>query len=121
VSETDEWRPDPRRWRALSVTLTAGFMSLLDVSIVAVALPSMREGLGVSPTAIQWVVSGTLPALFYLVLASTGNDYRAAVAAALAAAVVGVAAALVIAVVDWRREVHRERDDAAEQPAEQHA
>ena len=50
--------PDPRRWRALSVTLTAGFMSLLDVSIVAVALPSMREGLGASPAAIQWVVSG---------------------------------------------------------------
>ena len=50
--------PDPRRWRALSVTLTAGFMSLLDVSIVAVALASMREGLGASPAAIQWVVSG---------------------------------------------------------------
>ena len=33
-------------------------MSLLDVSIVAVALPSMREGLGASPAAIQWVVSG---------------------------------------------------------------
>ena len=49
---------DPRRWRALSVTLTAGFMSLLDVSIVAVALPSMREGLGASPAGIQWVVSG---------------------------------------------------------------
>ena len=33
-------------------------MSLLDVSIVAVALPSMGEGLGASPAAIQWVVSG---------------------------------------------------------------
>jgi MFS family permease len=243
------------------VTLTAGFMSLLDVSIVAVALPSMREGLGASPAAIQWVVSGyaltfglalvpagrlgdaigrrtmflaaltgfvvcsaaagaaqsigmlvaarlvqgvalvlaarllprgtpgrrghidvagvallgggvlalMLPlvqaesgglarlwwlflvgvvllvcfalwerrvvrhggdplldprlvtALFYLVLASTGNDFRAAVAAALAAAVVGVAAALVVAVVEWRREVHRERREAGDgQPAEQH-
>ena len=50
--------PDPGRWRALSVTLTAGFLSLLDVSIVAVALPSMGEGLGASPAAIQWVVSG---------------------------------------------------------------
>ena len=35
--------------------------------------------------------TATLPALFYLVLSSTGNDFRAAVAAALAAAVVGVA------------------------------
>jgi EmrB/QacA subfamily drug resistance transporter len=50
--------PDPHRWRALSVTLTAGFMSLLDVSIVAVALPSLREGLGATPAGVQWVVSG---------------------------------------------------------------
>jgi EmrB/QacA subfamily drug resistance transporter len=58
AADPSDHRPDPRRWRALSVTLTAGFMSLLDVSIVAVALPSMREGLGASPAAIQWVVSG---------------------------------------------------------------
>ena len=50
--------PDPRRWQALSVTLTAGFMSLLDVSIVSVALPSMQQGLGTTPAEIQWVVSG---------------------------------------------------------------
>ncbi|MDT7579161.1 MAG: hypothetical protein QOK35_425 [Pseudonocardiales bacterium] len=57
--DTDEaYTPDPRRWRALWVTLTAGFMSLLDVSIVAVALPSLREGLGATPAAVQWVVSG---------------------------------------------------------------
>ena len=56
--------------------------------------------------------TATLPALFYLVLSSTGNDFRAAIAAALATAVVGVASALVIAVVEWRREVHRERADA---------
>jgi len=50
--------PDPRRWRALSVTLVAGFMSLLDVSIVSVALPSIQQGLGTSPAGVQWVVSG---------------------------------------------------------------
>ncbi|MBF4161355.1 MFS transporter [Nocardioides sp. CBS4Y-1] len=33
-------------------------MSLLDVSIVNVAIPSMQSGLGASPGAIQWVVSG---------------------------------------------------------------
>ncbi|WP_308259203.1 MFS transporter [Pseudonocardia sp. H11422] len=49
---------DPKRWRALSVTLVAGFMSLLDVSIVSVALPSMQRGLGTSPAEVQWVVSG---------------------------------------------------------------
>jgi EmrB/QacA subfamily drug resistance transporter len=57
-SNTSDYTPDPRRWRALWVTLTAGFMSLLDVSIVAVALPSIRESLGTSPAAVQWVVSG---------------------------------------------------------------
>ncbi len=50
--------PDPNRWRALSVTLVAGFMSLLDVSIVSVALPSIQQGLGTDPAAVQWVVSG---------------------------------------------------------------
>jgi EmrB/QacA subfamily drug resistance transporter len=50
--------PDPRRWRALAVTLGAGFMSLLDVSIVNVALPSMQIGLHASAGAVQWVVSG---------------------------------------------------------------
>ncbi|MGD9988060.1 MFS transporter [Pseudonocardia sp.] len=56
---TDEtYHPDPRRWRALTVTLVAGFMGLLDVSIVSVALPSMQHGLGTSPSQVQWVVSG---------------------------------------------------------------
>jgi MFS family permease len=65
--------------------------------------------------------TATLPALFYLVLASTGNDFRSAIAAALAAAVLGVAAALVVAVIEWRREVHREQREAArDHPAEQH-
>ncbi|MBM7775357.1 EmrB/QacA subfamily drug resistance transporter [Actinokineospora baliensis] len=50
--------PDPRRWRALAVTQIAGFMALLDVSIVTVALPSMRADLGASPGGIQWVISG---------------------------------------------------------------
>jgi EmrB/QacA subfamily drug resistance transporter len=50
--------PDVNRWRALSVTLVAGFMSLLDVSIVSVALPSLQQSLGASPAAVQWVVSG---------------------------------------------------------------
>jgi EmrB/QacA subfamily drug resistance transporter len=50
--------PDPNRWRALSVTLVAGFMSLLDVSIVSVALPSLQQSLGAEPAAVQWVVSG---------------------------------------------------------------
>ena len=33
----------------LCVTLTVGFMALLDVTIVNVAIPSIREGLDTSP------------------------------------------------------------------------
>ena len=63
---------DPRRWRALWVTLVAGFMSLLDVTIVAVALPSMQRDLHASAPAIQWVVSGYALA-FALVLVTAGR------------------------------------------------
>jgi EmrB/QacA subfamily drug resistance transporter len=49
---------DPRRWRALAVTQVAGFMTLLDVSIVNVALPSIQRDLGASAGTVQWVVSG---------------------------------------------------------------
>jgi EmrB/QacA subfamily drug resistance transporter len=48
----------PARWRALTVSLIAAFMTLLDVSIVNVALPSIERDLGASAAAVQWVVSG---------------------------------------------------------------
>lgn len=65
-------QPDPKRWRALSVTLVAGFMSLLDVSIVSVALPSIQRGLGTSPSGVQWIVSGYALA-FGLMLVPAGR------------------------------------------------
>jgi EmrB/QacA subfamily drug resistance transporter len=49
---------DPRRWRALAVCVTALFMTLLDVSIVNVALPSIAAGTGAGAAELQWVVSG---------------------------------------------------------------
>ncbi|HWC79625.1 MAG TPA: MFS transporter [Pseudonocardiaceae bacterium] len=55
---TEEQAPYPGRWRALAVTLAAGFMSLLDVSIVNVALPAIQRGLPASAEGAQWVVSG---------------------------------------------------------------
>jgi EmrB/QacA subfamily drug resistance transporter len=48
----------PGRWHALTVSLVASFMTLLDVSIVNVALPSIERDLGASATSVQWVVSG---------------------------------------------------------------
>ncbi|WTO38692.1 MFS transporter [Streptomyces achromogenes] len=50
--------PDERRWKALGVCLAAGFISLLDTSIVNVALPSLEHGLGASEAVQSWVVSG---------------------------------------------------------------
>jgi EmrB/QacA subfamily drug resistance transporter len=49
---------DPRRWRALTVSLVGAFMVLLDVSIVNVALPSIEGEFGVPAGTVQWVVSG---------------------------------------------------------------
>ncbi|MFC5041455.1 MFS transporter [Ornithinimicrobium kibberense] len=64
--------PDPARWRVLAVTLAVGFMSLLDVTIVNVAIPSMRLGLDTSAATIQWVVSGYALS-FGLVLVTGGR------------------------------------------------
>ncbi|MFZ0091587.1 MAG: MFS transporter [Solirubrobacteraceae bacterium] len=50
--------PDPNRWKALAVCLVAGFMTLLDVSIVNVALPTIETGLHAGENELQWIVSG---------------------------------------------------------------
>ncbi|GGO68562.1 MFS transporter [Nonomuraea cavernae] len=49
---------DDQRRRALGICLVAAFMSGLDVSIVNVALPSIRDGLHASAGGLQWIVSG---------------------------------------------------------------
>jgi EmrB/QacA subfamily drug resistance transporter len=63
---------DPRRWRALVVTLAGGFMVLLDVTIVTVAVPAIQRGLGASASEVQWVVSG-YPLMFGLALVAGGR------------------------------------------------
>ena len=50
-------RLDGRAWAALFVLSGAIFLDDLDVSMVGVALPSIREDLGLSTTSLQWVVS----------------------------------------------------------------
>ena len=50
--------PDPARWRGLAVCLVAGSMTLLDLSIVNVALPTLRESLGADNSDISWIVAG---------------------------------------------------------------
>jgi EmrB/QacA subfamily drug resistance transporter len=63
---------DRHRWQALSVCLVAASMTLLDISIVNVALPSIREGLDASEGALQWTLSGYAVA-FGLVLVPAGR------------------------------------------------
>jgi MFS family permease len=46
-----------RGWPVLALLCTAQFVLVLDVTIVAVALPSLRERLGFSATGLQWVIS----------------------------------------------------------------
>ncbi|MFC7733738.1 MFS transporter [Actinomadura keratinilytica] len=61
-----------RRWQALAVCLVAAFMTLLDVSIVNVALPSIQQGLRASESGLQWIVSG-YALTFGLVLVPAGR------------------------------------------------
>ncbi|HKA95645.1 MAG TPA: MFS transporter [Streptosporangiaceae bacterium] len=51
-------RWSPRLWGLLVVVCGALFLDALDVSMVGVALPSIRADLGLSTASLQWVVSG---------------------------------------------------------------
>jgi EmrB/QacA subfamily drug resistance transporter len=46
-----------RAWGMLLVLCGALFLDALDVSMIGVALPSIREDLGLSTSSLQWVVS----------------------------------------------------------------
>src|SRR6202035_3802378 len=48
----------PRLWGILVVLCGALFLDALDVSMVGVALPSIRADLGLTTASLQWVVSG---------------------------------------------------------------
>jgi EmrB/QacA subfamily drug resistance transporter len=52
----DESR-DGRRWLALAVIVAAQFMVVLDVAIVNVALPSIKNDLHFTQESLQWVIT----------------------------------------------------------------
>src|SRR5947199_10867765 len=59
----------------LLVVCLAQFMVILDVSIVNVALPSIRAGLHFSTTGLQWVVNAyTLTFAGFLMLGGRCSD-----------------------------------------------
>jgi MFS family permease len=48
----------PRRWLAAIVMIVGALMDMIDVTIVNVALPTIRRDLHASATQLEWVVSG---------------------------------------------------------------
>jgi EmrB/QacA subfamily drug resistance transporter len=63
------------RWPTLVLACVAQFMVILDVSVVNVALPSIRDDLGFSATGLQWVVNAyTLTFAGFLLLGGRATD-----------------------------------------------
>src|SRR5438046_8740438 len=48
---------NPRRWLILAVVGAAFFMTILDVAIVNVAIPSIQRDLDIPESTLQWVVT----------------------------------------------------------------
>lgn len=68
---------DRSRWVALAVCCSAMFMTLLDVSVTNVALPSISAATGAGPSELQWIVSAyTLAFGLVPVLAGKLGDER---------------------------------------------
>jgi len=62
-------------WAVLAICCAAQFMVVLDVAIVNVALPQMRESLGLSVAGEQWVVNAyTLTFAGFLMLGGRAAD-----------------------------------------------
>ncbi|MEU8525731.1 MULTISPECIES: MFS transporter [Streptomyces] len=58
----------PSRWLALGVLATGMLMTILDGSIVTVAMPTIQSDLGFSPAGLSWVVNAYLIAFGSLLL-----------------------------------------------------
>ena len=63
---------DPRRWLAAIVMIVGALMDMIDVTIVNVALPTIRRDLHASATQLEWVVSAYMLA-FAAALIIAGN------------------------------------------------
>ncbi|MHB8246537.1 MAG: MFS transporter [Acidimicrobiales bacterium] len=62
-------------WLILSLACIAQFMVVLDVSIVNVALPAIKQSLGYSQSGLQWVLNGyTLTFAGFLLLGGRAAD-----------------------------------------------
>jgi EmrB/QacA subfamily drug resistance transporter len=57
-----------RQWWTLAGTCTGLFLLMLDSTVVALALPSIRHGVGATAAGLQWVMNGYLLAITALVV-----------------------------------------------------
>ena len=89
----------PRRWAVLAVICLAVFVTVLDGTIVNVALPSLVVDLGASTRQLQWIVDAYLLVFTGLLLAAGGLGDR-----------YGRKKALVTGLVRVRRDVRLRRD-----------
>src|SRR5215210_6939729 len=99
VAAAPRW--DARLWATLVLLCGVLFLDGLDVSMVGVALPSIRTDLGLSTAQLQWVVSGYV--LGYgglLLLGGRAADLLGRRRVLLAALAVFAAASLLGALVD---------------------
>lgn len=66
----DGTSPDPRRWLAFAVVLVAGFVDLVDSTIVNVAVPSIQGDLHTDYAQTEWVVAAYVLAFAGLLILS---------------------------------------------------
>jgi EmrB/QacA subfamily drug resistance transporter len=60
----------PRRWLAAVAMIVAALMDMIDVTIVNVALPTIRRDLGATGTQLEWVVSAYMLAFAATLIAA---------------------------------------------------
>lgn len=77
VSRPDRPAPasPPRLWAVVLAACAGQFLVVLDVSVVNVALPSMRTDLGLSAVGLQWVLNAyTLTFAGFMLLGGRAGD-----------------------------------------------
>src|SRR3954469_21118205 len=101
---TNRFGTEERAKSALLVLLClAQFMVVLDVSVVNVALPSIRDGLGFSTTDLQWVINAyTLTFAGFLMLGGRAADLLGRRRVFLAGITLFTLASLACAVADTK-------------------
>jgi EmrB/QacA subfamily drug resistance transporter len=93
--------PHPRRWWALLVLAFAQFITIMDTSIIGVALPDIQRALGFSAEELTWVFNAYIIAFGgLLLLGGRLSDLYGARAVFTAGAVVLLGGSLVAGLAD---------------------